>query len=193
MNQFGELLEKLARADVRYVLVGGGAVLLHGHLRVTNDLDILVEASEDNARRLLGALAMWGEGAGVALTTEEFSTPQMGSIRVVEDFGLDVFTLMRARALDRDFVYADLAADAQELVLSNGVKVRYASIDRLLDLKANTGRPKDVSDVAILTEIAQGQRTSQSVDLATMDGSLKEGSSEQGDWPVDSRNHPPNP
>ena len=57
MNQFGELLEKLARADVRYVLVGGGAVLLHGHARVTNDLDILIEASEENARRLLGALA----------------------------------------------------------------------------------------------------------------------------------------
>ncbi len=57
MYPFGELLAKLARAEVRYVLVGGGAVLLHGHARVTADLDILVEASEENAERLLRALA----------------------------------------------------------------------------------------------------------------------------------------
>ena len=193
MNQFGELLEKLARAEVRYVLVGGGAVLLHGHPRVTNDLDILIEASEENARRLLGALATWGEGAGVALSIEELSTPQMGSLRIVEEFGLDVFTLMRARALDHNFVYADLAVDARELTLSNGVKVMYASIDRLLDLKADTGRPKDISDMAILTEIARGQRERQPVDLAAMKAEPVANFSEQGDWRVDSSNQPPIP
>ena len=75
MSRFGELLAKLAHAEVRYVLVGGGAVLLHGHVRVTNGLDILVEASEENARRLLGALATWGEGAGAELGVEELATP----------------------------------------------------------------------------------------------------------------------
>jgi hypothetical protein len=170
MSQFGELLEKLAHADVRYVLVGGGAVLLHGHSRVTADLDILIEATEDNARRLLAALATWGEGAGAELSMEELAVPQMGALRVIEGFALDIFTLMRARALKRDITYADLINDAQHRTLSNGVKVIYASMDRLLDLKANTGRPKDASDTAILTEIAHGQRVRQSVDLAAMEG-----------------------
>ena len=40
MNRFGELLEKFARTDVHYALVGRGAVLLHGRSRVTNGLDI---------------------------------------------------------------------------------------------------------------------------------------------------------
>ena len=62
MNPFEELLEKLARAEVRFVLVGGAAVLMQGHARNTQDLDILVEASEENARRLIKALASWGGG-----------------------------------------------------------------------------------------------------------------------------------
>lgn len=43
MSPFGELLEKLARAEVHYVLVGGSAVLLHGHARTTADLDIVAK------------------------------------------------------------------------------------------------------------------------------------------------------
>lgn len=193
MNRFGELLERLAHAEVRYVLVGGGAVLLHGYSRFTNDIDILIEASEENARRLLEALAAWGEGAGVALTIEELALPQMGALRIVEGFALDVFTLMRARALDHNFVYADLAADAEERILSNGARVMFASIDRLLDLKANTGRAKDVSDMAVLSEIARGQRERQPVDLADVEPDAAEGSSEQGDWRVDSPNTSPIP
>ena len=185
MNRFGELLEKLARADVRYVLVGGGAVLLHGHSRVTADLDILIEATEENARRLLAALAAWGEGAGAELSVEELAVPQMGALRINEDFSLDVFTLMRARGPGRDLTYADLIANAQTRVLTNGAKVTYASIDRLLDLKAGTGRPKDVSDMMIRTEIARGSREPQTVGLAAMEAKAAAGSSDQGEWPTD--------
>ncbi len=184
MNRFGELLEILARADVRFVLVGGGAVLLHGYARVTNDLDILIEATEENARRLLGALAQWGEGAGAELAVEELVPPQTGALRVVEGFTLDIFTLMRARALDADVTYHELIADAQHRALSNGVNIAYASIDRLLELKANTGRPKDVADTAVLTEIALGQRERQPVDLADMEPDPAAGSSDQGEWPA---------
>ena len=183
MSRFGELLAKLAHAEVRYVLVGGGAVLLHGHARVTNDLDILVEASEENARRLLGALATWGEGAGAELGVEELASPQMGALRVVEDFALDVFTLMRARSPGRDFVYADLLGDAGRRALSDGVEVPFASIARLVELKAGTGRAKDALDVEVLTEIARGRREREVVDLAAMEGGTAgSGESEQGEW-----------
>ncbi len=183
MSRFGELLEKLARANVRYVLVGGGAVLLHGHSRVTADLDILVEASEENARRLLAALAEWGDGAGTELTIEELAVPQMGALRVIEGFALDIFTLMRARALDQNIVFADLISDAEHRVLSNGTVVVYASIRWLLELKSNTGWPKDVSDTAILSEIAAGHRAKQPVDLAAMETDQNTARGEQGDWP----------
>ncbi len=184
MSRFGELLAILARAEVRFVLVGGAAVLLHGHARVTADLDILAEASEENARRLRGALAAWGEGAGAELSVEELATPQMGALRVLEDFPLDVFTLMRARGVGRDVTYGDLIGGARRRTLSNGVTVCYADIEQLLALKAGTGRPKDESDARILTEIARGQREAAAVDLAGMEGGAAEewGESGQGEW-----------
>lgn len=182
MSQFGELLAKLARAEVRYVLVGGGAVLLHGHARMTADLDILVEASEENARRLRTALAAWGEGAGSELTVEELATPEIGALRVVEDHSLDVFTMMLARAAHRHLVYEDVVQDAPSKTLSNGVKVFYASIPRLREMKAGTGRPKDEQDDAILAEIERGARERQAVDLAGMQGVAEPGSSDQGEW-----------
>ena len=185
MNRFGELLEKLAHAEVRYVLVGGGAVLLHGHSRMTNDLDILIEATEENARRLLRALATWGDGGGAELTVEELSVQELGAFRVVEDFALDVFTLMRARALERNLTYADLAADAQRRTLSDGVEVLYASIPRLLELKAATGRAKDALDLIVLVDIANGSRAAQPVDLAALEPDPAAASSgqDQGEWP----------
>ncbi len=185
MSRFGELLEKLARAEVRYVLVGGGAVLLHGHARTTADLDILIEATEENARRLLGTLATWGEGAGAELSVEELAVPQLGALRIVEDFPLDVFTLMRARAAGVDLSYEDLAGDALFQDLGNGVKVSYASIARLLQLKAGTGRPKDELDTVVLTEISHGLRERKPVDLAAT-GSVPatKANSGQGEWPL---------
>ena len=184
MSPFGRLLEKLARADVRYVLVGGGAVLLHGHPRTTGDLDIVVEASEENARRLLQALATWGEGAGTELTVEDLAYPQMGCLRIVEEFALDVFTLMPARQRGQRLGYADLARDAEQRDFGAGFVVPYASIARLLDLKAGTGRSKDAYDIAILREIARGERQKVPVDLTTAEPAASTNDLEQGEWPV---------
>ena len=55
---------------MRYLVIGGIAAVLHGVPRATFDLDILIEATPDNAQRLLNALL--GAGLGTAtLTTPE--------------------------------------------------------------------------------------------------------------------------
>ena len=184
MNPFGELLAKLARAEVRYVLVGGGAVILHGHARVTSDLDIVIEASEDNARRLRTVLATWGEGAGTQYSVEELATLDLGPLRIIEDFSLDVFTLIRSRRLDREFTFEELVTDATRVRLSDGSEVLVASIARLVDFKVGTGRVKDALDVEVLTEILVGQRARAPVDLAEMEPTAGDGPSvEPGEWP----------
>ena len=107
-------------------------------------------------------------------------------LRIIEGFALNVFTLMAARQSGRNLVYADLIDDARQRDLGAGVIVFHASIARLLDLKAGSGRPKDVSDMAILSEIAHGQREGIPVDLATMEPrrTTPAGDSEQDDWPL---------
>src|SRR5436190_8016129 len=97
--QFEKLLVELARASVDFAVVGGVAVSLNGFVRATDDVDIIVGESPENIGKLLASLSGWGEGWARELTVEEF-VPQEGSIRVMEDFDLDIFTRMRGRSLE---------------------------------------------------------------------------------------------
>lgn len=56
MNPILELLELLARAEVRYIVVGGVAGTLHGAARLTQDLDVVYDRNPENLKRLARAL-----------------------------------------------------------------------------------------------------------------------------------------
>src|SRR5687767_9064461 len=98
-SQFEKLLAKLARSGVDFAVVGGLAVVLNGYGRVTEDADILVSDAAENLQRVIDVLTQWGDGAARELTLADFP-PQEGSIRVTEDFPLDIFTRMRGKTLD---------------------------------------------------------------------------------------------
>ena len=59
-SDFKDLLQSLNAAGVRYLIVGGYAVMVHTEPRYTKDLDIWIERDEQNARALLRALAEFG-------------------------------------------------------------------------------------------------------------------------------------
>ena len=52
---YEKLLENLARAEIKFIVVGGVAVALNGFVRTTDDVDILIERSAENISRLLDA------------------------------------------------------------------------------------------------------------------------------------------
>ena len=56
LNRLQDVFKSFQQYDVKYLVIGGIASILHGVPRATFDLDILIEASHDNARRLLDAL-----------------------------------------------------------------------------------------------------------------------------------------
>jgi hypothetical protein len=62
-QDFKEFIESLNANQVRYLIIGGYAVALHGHPRYTKDLDVWVERSRENAQALLQALAQFGMGS----------------------------------------------------------------------------------------------------------------------------------
>src|SRR5688500_9453682 len=141
-SQFEKLLVDLARSGVDFAVVGGVAVSLNGFVRATDDLDILVNESRENIQRLLDALAKWGEGFARELKVEEF-VPQEGSIRVMEDFDLDIFTRMRGKSLD-DF------KPRLGYLETNGVRIAYLAAEDLILLKQTSWREKDQIDVNTL-------------------------------------------
>ena len=139
---YEKLLESLAKAKVKFIIVGGVAVALNGFVRTTDDVDILIERSLENVRRLLDALSHFGEGNSRELTITDFDEAE-GAVRIVEDFPLDVFTVMQGKRYD------DLAATTKQARINN-VEVNYLSAEALISIKERSQREKDQIDVAAL-------------------------------------------
>jgi len=145
---FEKLLVILAEGGVDFVLVGGVAVTLHGYVRLTEDVDILIESSTTNIQRFLDSLADYGEGFARELSLEDF-TDEEGAIRIVEETELsqiNVFTRMSGLR------YLDLKVDAPILSLK-GHEIAYASKAALIRLKSNSVREKDQFDVVALKQL----------------------------------------
>jgi hypothetical protein len=75
-KDFRDLLELLNRHQVRYLIVGGFAVAIHGSPRYTKDLDIWLDVSPDNAARIVAVLDEFGF-ASLGLRAEDFLDPDV--------------------------------------------------------------------------------------------------------------------
>jgi hypothetical protein len=150
ISRFERLLADLARNGVDFAVVGGIAVILNGYPRLTVDADIIVNDSRDNVRRLLDTLGNWGEGWARELKEEDF-VAQEGSIRVMEDFDLDIFTRLRGKSLE------DFRPRLRRLV-SGDVRIAYLAPEDLVSLKQGSWREKDQLDVLAMKEILERER-----------------------------------
>jgi hypothetical protein len=142
VTPYEKLLANLARAEVKFIVVGGVAVALNGFVRTTDDVDILIERSVDNVARLLEALNSFGEGHARQLSFVDFDETE-GAVRVVEDFPLDIFTLMRGHT------YRDLIGSVGETEV-RGAPIKFLNADGLIRLKEGSVREKDHIDIAAL-------------------------------------------
>lgn len=145
---FESLLVKLSRAKVDYLVAGGVAVCLNGYVRTTHNLDLLVEGSPANIDRMLACLADFGDGSAGELGLEDFWLEE-GAIRIVENFPIDLFTIMRGKT------YADFVVGSRSLELPDG-RVSFLAPEALIELKADSFRTKDLLDVATLRAILDG-------------------------------------
>lgn len=145
ITRFGKLLADLAKSEVDFAAVGGLAVIFNGYDRLTLDADILVNDSTANLEKLLACLRNWGEGWARELTPADFPA-QEGSIRVMEEFDLDIFTRMRDKTLD------DFRPRLKRLRVGD-IEIPYLSPQDLIFLKQVSWREKDKLDVLALQEI----------------------------------------
>lgn len=133
-----EFIESLNSANVRYVIVGGYAVAYHGHPRATGDIDFFVEASADNASRIVEAIREFGFG-DIGLTAEDFSKPdaiiQLGR----PPRRIDIITSV-------DAVSFEEAWTARVPANLDGIPVHFIDRELLLRNKRSTGRVQDQAD-----------------------------------------------
>ncbi len=153
MSSPDSLLVRLAAAGVDFVVIGGIAVIAHGHIRTTLDTDITYSTEPDNLSALGGALVeLDARLRGVAELVP--FVPDGRTLRATE-----ILTLTTA-AGPLDLLasppggppYPELRERAQPIEL-DGREVRVASIEDLLAMKRAAGLPQDLIDVEALEAI----------------------------------------
>jgi hypothetical protein len=152
-SDFKDLLRIFNEHEVRYLVVGGYAVIKYTEPRYTKDLDLWVETSSENARAVFAALRKFGAPL-TNITSADFAKD--GSIYQIgrPPARVDVITAVEGVRF----------ADAwPNRVASNfdGVPATVISRQDLITNKRALGRPQDLVDVANLLE---GERTPKSVE-----------------------------
>jgi hypothetical protein len=150
---YEKLLAILAKAEVRFIVVGGIAVTLQGYVRFTEDIDLLVDGEKENIGRLLQALASYGEGYASELSLDDFDDSE-GAIRIIEETEMcqmDLFTRLSG------ITYAETIKDADRLEL-DGSWIHYASKSSLIRWKQESVREKDRLDASALKRLQQDHR-----------------------------------
>lgn len=152
---FVELLPVLHRHQVSFILIGGGAGIVHGSQRVTTDVDVVYSRSSENLSRLAEALKThhpYLRGAPPGLPFRwDVPTIQSGlNFTLTTDLG------------DIDFLGEVAGGGTYEQLLpftielnAFGVTCRCVTLDRLIQLKRAAGRPKDLEAIAELQAILE--------------------------------------
>jgi len=155
------LFSRLNQSGCGYVIVGGLAVILHGHVRLTTDTDLVVDLAGERLAALLTALGELGFQPRVPVRLEEFSDPEKRE-RWIKEKGMQVFSLFHPdepRWVVDLFVHSpiDFAELHQRSVTREieGVSVEVASIDDLIVMKRLAGREIDQSDIRELQQIKE--------------------------------------
>lgn len=123
---------------MRFLVVGGFAVAVHGIPRYTKDLDIWVECSEDNAKRLLAVLEAFGFGS-LELSVEDFTTPDLVIQLGYEPNRIDFLTGLTGVMFDDAFPKRISAT-------IDGIDVPVIDRASLAINKRAFGRPQDLVD-----------------------------------------------
>lgn len=140
MNQdFADLLQAFVDADVRFLVVGAYALAIHGRPRGTGHIDIWVDATPENARRVMAALATFGA------PMSEISEADFVHVGVAYQMGvppgrIDILT-------ERTGVTFEDAWPERTSGVFAGLEVGVIGLAAFIRNKRATGRLKDLADV----------------------------------------------
>lgn len=161
--KIAELLQALSEGQVQYVLVGGVAVQLHGYMRSTFDIDLVLAMNDENLMRFIDVAKRFGLTPSIPVPIDSLrDAAQIEQWH--QDKGMLAFALREPHVgggvvdvLVRPVVpFEQLQQNAVMGELS-GWQVPIASIDDLLAMKRHANRDKDRLDIAALEKIKRGE------------------------------------
>lgn len=158
---FEEFLAQLESAAVRFVVVGGLAVVIQGYARLTADIDLVVALDDANIRRAVEVLTARGLRPLFPVNATDFADPEKRR-DWIEHRDLDVFSMRDERnplltvdLFAREPIPFDELWSRADVVPLGGRPIRVASIEDLIRMKRAAARPHDAVDIEHLETIAR--------------------------------------
>ena len=140
LNQdFREFIRSLNDNGVRYLVIGGYAVALHGYPRYTKDIDIWIEMRADNAERMVAALEQFGFGS-LGLQAADFLVPDQIVQLGYPPNRIDLITTPPGVEFDASYA-------SRVEVMVDGEAVCFIDLENLRKSKRASGRLQDLADL----------------------------------------------
>ncbi len=155
-----KIFKNLNEASVRYLVVGGLAVVAHGYLRFTADIDIFIDLEPDNLKKAIPVFSDLGYKPRAPVQIMDFIDPKIRTSWIKEK-NLKVFSLWnpinQGTEVDifveppLDFNRAEM--NAKVFDSGSGLKIHVIGLEDLIQMKLMAGRRKDLDDVENLNKL----------------------------------------
>ncbi len=145
-EDFRDFIDALNKQQVEYLLVGGYAVILHGYRRSTGDMDVWVNVTADNHKKLIKAYLAFGLPTS-DITEENFLRNEEMDVFSYGIPPVCIEILKKVKGCDFDEAYK-----ISKLYDENGLQIRFIHINTLIEAKTASGRYKDLDDIEKLTQ-----------------------------------------
>lgn len=158
------IFKRLEEEAIRYVVVGGLAVVAHGYLRFTADVDIFLDLESGNLKKAVTVFSSLGYRPRVPVALHDFISNKTRASWIKEK-NLRVFSLWNHEepATEVDlFVEAPMDFDEAEknsllFDAGSGIKIRVIGLEDLIRMKLAAGRRRDIDDVENLRKLGAVQ------------------------------------
>lgn len=156
---YEEVFRKLGEKKVRYAVAGGVALVLHGVVRMTADLDLIVDLSPDNLKIFVSAMTELGLKPRLPVKAEDFADLEIRESWIKEK-GMKIFTFYHPeRQINQVDIFVEEFIKFSEIeketvwIRARDITIPIVSLSHLKRLKEISGRPQDMADIEAIEEL----------------------------------------
>ncbi len=156
---YEEVFDELNKRGVRYLVVGGVALVLTGVVRLTVDLDLMLDMSQKNLEKFVSAMTNLGYKPKMPVDATDLIDPENRD-KWMQEKNMVVFSFIKSK---ESFAIVDVFIDEpidfeksyskKNIVMADGLGIPLVSLDDLKKLKRMSGRSQDIADIKALDEL----------------------------------------
>jgi len=158
---YERVFRELHQRKIRYLVIGGIAVNIHGYPRATGDLDIMLSFEKGNIREFISLVKALGFKPKIPVEIDELADPEKIEMWKKEKH-MKVFSVYNPQnelehidVMVENYINFDRAYENREVVTPRDIEIPVISIDDLIKLKKMAGRKRDEIDIVALQKIKE--------------------------------------